>query len=89
MKMRQGSQEGVFETPFPNPVGEILLAMFTNMGDTFAGALLKHTVSPQEVEQVVAAYTLALERVLGARTGSLGVIDQEALKKWVPDPPSN
>jgi AcrR family transcriptional regulator len=87
--VRQGIQEGVFDIPFPNQVGEILIAMFTNMGDTFAGALLKHTVSPQEVEQVVAAYTLALERVLGARTGSLVLIDQEALKKWVPDPPSN
>lgn len=85
--VRQGVQEGVFDTPFPDQIGEILVSMFYHLGDLFAAALIKHTIDIKEISHDIHAYTLAFERVLGAREGSLVLIDDETLKKWVPDPP--
>lgn len=85
--VHQGVQEGIFNTPYPDQAGEIIISLFTNLGETFFGAMIDYTVSPEQVHQDVAAYTLALERVLGAPEGSLVLIDPDTLKKWVPDPP--
>ena len=40
-------------------------------------------------QRTVAAYTDALERVLGAPPGSLSLVDDETLKEWVVSPRDN
>ena len=87
--VRQGIHEGVFDTPFPDQIGEILVSMFYHMGDLFMGALLNHTVPITELRHDIDAYTLAFERVLGAAEGSLVLVDDETLMKWVTDPPAS
>jgi hypothetical protein len=37
---------------------------------------------PQDVERMIAAYNDALERVLGARPGSLHLIDMATTREW-------
>jgi AcrR family transcriptional regulator len=90
--IRQGIQEGILTTPYPDQVGEIVLSIGLNLSDTLAVLLLScepnHDVL-QRMENTVAAYTDALERVLGAPTGSLHLVDAETLKEWVVSPEGN
>jgi AcrR family transcriptional regulator len=87
--IRQGIQEGILNTPFPDQAGEIVLFLMQSLGDAFIPLLLSGETKGDEfqrTESLVAAYTDALERILGAPTGSLQLIDTATLKEWVPSP---
>jgi len=84
--VRQGVQEGQFNTPYPNMAGEIVFAMQMSLGDSFVEILLGSEPQPDDLprsRQLVAAYTNAMERILGAQPGSLELIDDQTLQEWV------
>lgn len=87
--IRQGIQEGIFTTAYPDQAGEIILSLLQGMGNTHARLLLSLDQDIDEqrcVEEVVAvhaAYMEAVERVLGAPPNSLYRTDDEAVKVWV------
>ncbi len=84
--VRQGIQEGVLNTSFPEQVGEIILSIGQRLQETIGSLFLSHEPNQdmlQRIENVVAAYTDAIERVLGIASGSLCLIDAETLKTWV------
>jgi len=91
--IRQGVQQGTLTTPYPEQAGEILLTTFQSLGDAFlAPLLLSATPAPDSLsraEQAIAAYTDALERILGAPTDSLRLIEPGALKEWVAASPAS
>jgi AcrR family transcriptional regulator len=81
----QGIREGVFNIPFPDQVGVIYLSLMQGIGDAFAELLLADQPRGDELqraERLVAAFNDALERLLGAPTGSLHLMDTESLKEW-------
>ncbi len=83
--IRQGVQEGALANSFPDQAGEIVLSLQQGLGDTFMDLLLSSAPSSDRAQcaaNVVAAYTDALERVLGAPAGSLNLIDAETLQEW-------
>jgi AcrR family transcriptional regulator len=83
--IRQGVQEGVLTTAFPNQAAEIVFSLLQGLGETFKDLLFgseSSTVKMQRAAAVVAAYNDAMERVLGASTGSLNLIDRETLQEW-------
>ncbi|MCS7061344.1 MAG: TetR/AcrR family transcriptional regulator [Anaerolineae bacterium] len=84
--IRQGVQEGVLTTRYPDEAGEIVLATFQSLGDAFiAPLLLQDSAGADDLkraEQAIAAYTEALERILGAPAGSLKLIEPGALNEW-------
>ena len=87
----QGIQEGVFNIPFPDQIGVVLLSFIQGIGDAFAELLLAREPQGDELqraERLIAAYDDALERLLGAPAGSLHLMDAESLKEWF-DAPSN
>ncbi len=87
--VRQGTQEGTFNTPYPDRVGEVFVSLITSFGDIIARLLLKGEQDPeilQHLQSTVAAYTDSLERILGAPSGSLQLIDAELLKEWIVSP---
>jgi len=90
--IHQGIQEGVLTTSYPDHVGGVILSLLQSLGDTLAELLLsgepKHNTL-QHMERTVAAYTDALECVLGAPTGSLHLVDAETLKEWIVSPDDN
>jgi AcrR family transcriptional regulator len=89
---RQGVKEGVLNIPFPDQVGAIYVSLIQGVGDAFAELLLAHEPRGDELqraERLVAAYTHALERVLGAPPGSLVIMDAESLKEWFALPSDN
>jgi TetR/AcrR family transcriptional regulator, transcriptional repressor for nem operon len=91
--VRQGIQEGVFTTAYPDQAGEVVLAMLQGMGNAHARLLLSLTreggaegerIQP-EIEKIVSihvAYMDAIERVLGAPPNCLHRADLEAVKVW-------
>jgi AcrR family transcriptional regulator len=84
--IRQGAQEGVFKTPYPDQVCAVVFSIMLGLGDSLAEALLAHNSEKdtlQAMQNAVAAYTDALERVLVASTGCLQLIDDQMLKEWV------
>lgn len=87
--VRQGVQEDIFTTPYPDMAGEVVLSLLQGMGNAHASLLfflkrendkqftLKHTIA------VYDAYMDAIERVLGAPTGSLPRTDVQAIEAWL------
>ncbi len=87
--LHQGIEEGVFNNPHPDELGEVLLSMFMGLGDTVAKLLLSPDLGPgslPQLEKIMAVFTDTLERILGAPSGSLRLVDPEVIKEWVAPP---
>jgi AcrR family transcriptional regulator len=83
--IRQGMQEGVFNTAYPNQISEMVLTLLYHIGDVMVELIFsgeEKTIELAHAEKMVAAYNDALERVLGAPTGSINLMDRETLKVW-------
>ncbi len=83
--IRQGIGEGTFVTSYPDEVSELVLSLVQSLGDALAELLLR-AEHPDEtlgrMERMTAAYSDALERVLGAPKDSLQVVDTQTLSEW-------
>lgn len=85
MIIRQGVQEGVLTTPYPEQVGEVVLSLQQGLEETMAGLLLLDEPKREDLQQMestIAAYIDALERILGAPGDSLHPVDAAMLKEW-------
>ncbi len=84
--IQEGVREGLFMMPFPDQAGEIVLSMIITLGDTLAWWLMKPESQADDgpyFRSTVAAYTNAIERVLGAASGSFQLLDETAIREWV------
>jgi AcrR family transcriptional regulator len=88
----QGIKEGVIHTRYKDMAGAVVFSLMIHMGDTVGITLLEaisdETVDPREslnqMEQVVNAYTDAIERTLGVTSGSIHLISHDQLAAWLP-----
>lgn len=83
--IRQGMQEGTLTTPFPEQAAEIVLVILTNLGTAFKDLFFSAEAPAEKMRRargVVAAHNDAMERVLGAPTGSLNLVDADTLNEW-------
>jgi phenylpyruvate tautomerase PptA (4-oxalocrotonate tautomerase family) len=72
-------------TSYPDQAGEIIFSLLQSLGDAFSRLLLSFELDRGNLRQskiIVAAYTEALERVLGAPSGSIEIIDDATQKEW-------
>ncbi len=87
--IRQGIQEGVFTTPYPDQAGEIILALARGMGNTIARMMIAFVQNREEkhyFDKIAAtydAYSDTLERMLGAPSGFLRRPDAAAIREWL------
>ncbi len=88
--IRQGNDEGLFHTAFPEQTCEIVFSMMMGIGES----MIKHLLLPDPnfevvryLEGLTASYQDAIERVLGAAQGSLPLFDPSIFREWFP--PSN
>jgi len=87
--VRQGIEEGAFATRFPKHAGLAVYSLLFEVGDLLADGILSGRAGEQafaEASQSVAAFTDAIERVLGAQPGSLHLIDPDVLREWYESP---
>jgi AcrR family transcriptional regulator len=86
--IQQGIQEGVFTTPYPEHVSQVMIHILQGMNDTVVRLFLSSLTDgyKADVESGIVSYldalTDAIERVLGAQQGSLKLMDPEILKEW-------
>ena len=89
---QEGIEQGVFQTSFPAMAGKIVYALLTQMSDSLGYILLRVNSDPpgdsemaiNEMDHVIRAYTDSIERILGAKPGTIHLIDLEAMKDWLP-----
>lgn len=88
----QGYQEGAFTVTYPEHVGRAVMALVQNLWDSLAKQLLSLNPDPDEgqrtenlrqLKNTVAAYSEAIERVLGAPKGSMRLADEETIRLWL------
>jgi AcrR family transcriptional regulator len=89
--IRQGIQEKTLSTAFPEQATEIILYIILGLGDKFGEIILGHEADTSKLsteerfcimQKSVAAYTDALERVLGAAHGSMQLMDDKSIRLW-------
>jgi AcrR family transcriptional regulator len=89
--IRQGIREGVLTAAYPDQAGEVVLSLTQELGDSFARMLLDTDPESSDLDKLagtVAAYTDAIEHVLGAPAGSLTVVHHETIREWFEPTPS-
>jgi AcrR family transcriptional regulator len=85
--IRQGIDEGVFHTSYPEQSCEIVFSLMMSMGDSMIKQILRPELNRQVfryLEDLTASYQEAIERVLGATPGSLPLYDPAILREWFP-----
>ncbi len=85
----QGVREGTMNTPYPEQVGEVILAIFVNLGETLSQFILVEDRSREQMERAgrtIAMYSDTLERILGLAPGSLPLVDARTLRQWFISP---
>jgi AcrR family transcriptional regulator len=76
--IRQGCDEGVFDTGHPHEASLIITGMGIHLADAFIDAIAADgnvgaDISGPHIRRVLAAYVDSFERILGAPSGSLSV----------------
>jgi AcrR family transcriptional regulator len=89
--IRQGVREGVFNTPYPDQAAYVVVYILLGMSETLIDMIASGEAKREDeitgtaVTTYIDALTDALERVLGAKKGSIHLIDPEFLKEWFPE----
>ncbi|MBK7319400.1 MAG: TetR/AcrR family transcriptional regulator [Anaerolineales bacterium] len=85
--IRQGIDEGVFSTKYPEQFGNIFVGLSHGFEDKFVELLLTDHPPPdavQQLEALIGAYSDSVERILGAPSGSLPLGNIATMKEWLP-----
>ncbi len=83
----QGVREGVFHTSYPDQISGIMFSLLQNFGDTLVALIVQQEHNPenlQRLETLSASHQDAMERLLGAESGSLPLFDTSILREWFP-----
>ena len=82
--IRQGVEEGIFDTPYPDGAGEMLLLLGKELNEQLAPLILELDEKPANMDrmkEMIAHYENAIERILGAPKGSIMVQDSTFLQE--------
>jgi hypothetical protein len=67
-------------------VGSVIFSLMLSMGDTISALILDREPDPDRLDRLMAetaAFSDALERILGSPKGSLDLVDREVMREWV------
>jgi len=85
--IQQGISEGVFNTPFPEQIGRVVLSVMINFAEATARVVLSDAPGVdrlRQIEELTAVFSDAMERILGAPSGSLHIFDTSIMREWIP-----
>jgi AcrR family transcriptional regulator len=81
----QGVAEEVFAVESPSDGAEILMALMSGFQDRVTEMFLArqdNSISYETVERVMAGFTQAFARILGAPAGSIRIVDDTVMREW-------
>jgi AcrR family transcriptional regulator len=84
--IRQGVEEGVFNTAYPDQIARIIFTLFQGISGSISKFILSEEGRDESFEQVqtdILVYTDTLERILGVPSHSLRLVDPDILKGWI------
>ncbi|MCB9791387.1 MAG: TetR/AcrR family transcriptional regulator [Alphaproteobacteria bacterium] len=84
----QGVAEGCFEVFDVDIAAALTWQLIVSFGESITPTLLAWPGAPSEAERTRAAYTQAIERLLGAAPGRLPLFEPEALRRWIEETPA-
>ncbi|MHC2994166.1 MAG: TetR/AcrR family transcriptional regulator [Candidatus Atribacteria bacterium] len=79
----QGVEEKLFNTPSPHKAARLIFEVAQILGDSTAKLFLEMDENPEVVEKIkkeVELYEDAIERIIGAKKGSINIVDRSMLK---------
>ena len=82
--IRQGVAEGIFDTPYPDGAGQMLLLLGIELNELLVPLILESDEKPDNMgrmQEMIAHYENAMERILGAPEGSIMVQDRTFLQE--------
>lgn len=80
--VRQGVQEGAFDTPIPDRAGELALRLSTALSQKSAALFLELLKNPSAADRIDALsrdIEYAMERLIGAPSGTITILDRDDL----------
>jgi len=83
--IRQGVEDGSFSTPYPEQAFEMCFHILQGLSDKIGQVVMakpRPVDALKRIEKDVAAYTDALERVLGMPAGSMKFLDTKSIRVW-------
>jgi AcrR family transcriptional regulator len=84
--LQQGVAEGTMTTRYPDQAARIVMALLEDAGDALAELMLGNKREPDDVlraERIMLASCDAIERVIGAPSGTLRRATREELAMWL------
>lgn len=81
----QGVDEGVFDTCYPDDIGEIIILIGQSLAEKLAMMLLRtegNGTPLPTVERKITVSQDAMERLLGAPSGSIKIFNFDRLRQW-------
>ena len=85
--IRQGIEEGCFNTTDPEELAEIILTWGYTLNEMIVGLLLEVDEKPDnldKIEKKLNAFERGMERLLGAETGSLKMFNRQMIEAFKP-----
>ncbi|MBA7562949.1 hypothetical protein ES695_17850 [Candidatus Atribacteria bacterium 1244-E10-H5-B2] len=81
--IQQGVEEKVFNTPFPRKAARLIFELAQILGDSTAKLFLEMDENPEileKLEKEIDIYEDGIERIVGAKKGSINIVDRSMLK---------
>lgn len=83
--VRQGVDEGIFDTPYPERIGDVILGLLANTSEQLAYSLIG--LQPQDyplanLEEISAVNRHVINLLLGAKPGTVQIYNPDQLKLW-------
>lgn len=83
--VRQGVDEGIFDTPYPERIGDVILDLLANTSEQLAYSLIG--LQPQDyplanLEEISAVNRHVINLLLGAKPGTVQIYNSDQLKLW-------
>jgi hypothetical protein len=83
--VEQGMVEGVFNVSSPVATAQVMLMLLLGLQEVATDLYIAHqanTVTYEEVVRSFASYADAFERILGAPTGTVDIVDEVVMREW-------
>jgi AcrR family transcriptional regulator len=81
--INQGVEEKLFNATFPHKAAKLIFEVAQTLGDSTAKLFLEMDENPEVVEKIkneIELYENAIERIIGAKKGSINIVDRSMLK---------
>jgi len=81
--IQQGVEEKIFNTPFPRKAAKLIFEVAQTLGDSTAKLFLEIDKNPEVVKKLkreVELYEDAIERIIGAKKGSINIVDRRVIE---------